>query len=257
VSDALAAALERAGVRVTKRHDDGCACTVRDGQRARRATIRTAYFEAALAAASTGRAAAAGHAFVRGVYATLAEPATAEGAELAFEEAARTVLPSLEWGAPFAAGVAAAGGEAPYLRPFAAHVAAAYVVELDDGIRVLSAAQVASWAVTADRLERAAVSILYHRSWGGSLERGTDGVWRSTVADGNDAARALMLDQWAYDVVRNGALFAVPTCDALLVADDTAAGRAALGAALRAADADTLLYSAILRWERGAVSTAD
>lgn len=257
MSDGLAAALERAGVRVTKRHDDGCACVVRDGLRARRATIRTADFEAAVAAASTGPGAAAGHAFARGVYATLAEPATAEGAELAFEEAARTVLPSLEWGAPFAAGIAAAGGEAPYLRPFAGHVAAAYVVELDDGIRVLSAAQVASWAVTADRIERAAVSILYHRSWGGALERGEDRVWRSNVRDGNDAARALMLDQWAYDLVRNGALFAVPAYDALLVADDTAGGRAALDAAVRATDADALFCAAIFRWHRGAVTVAD
>ena len=147
--------------------------------------------------------------FARGVAAALAEPTNSTGAEESFASAAATLTPSLE-GPLFASGAFAAGADTPFLVPFAEGVAVAYQFELDLGVRLIRESQVALWGVHPNRIEKAALSILFHRSWGAET---------TPVEDGSDAARALVLDNLFFSRCRDGLTFAAPASDALLIAD--------------------------------------
>ncbi len=158
--------------------------------------------------------------FARGVAAALAEPTNSTGAEESFASAAATLTPSLE-GPLFASGAFAAGADTPFLVPFAEGVAVAYQFELDLGVRLIRESQVALWGVHPNRIEKAALSILFHRSWGAETTPVEDGsvIERYGLGDGNDAARALVLDNLFFSRCRDGLTFAAPASDALLIAD--------------------------------------
>ncbi|MCB9507569.1 MAG: hypothetical protein H6700_07190 [Myxococcales bacterium] len=248
--------LETAGARVRLDSPDLAVVTFGDGPRRRtaRLALPAAAERLSGAAADHGQGTLAG--FVRGVCAHLSEPDTTEGDTLTFEESASTVVPSLELTAPFCLGLELAGAAPPALHPFSTSLSIAYLVELDDGIRVLTGAQVARWGTTDERLAKAALSILYHRTWGAEeVATAVDGVTALRVGDDNAAARALLLDQLDYARVRRGLLFAVPTSATLLLCDDTSAAgveamRRAVASALHAKVGDPL-SDAILRYVDG------
>jgi uncharacterized protein YtpQ (UPF0354 family) len=98
-------------------------------------------------------------------------------------------------------------------------------MELDNGQRLLPASQVNDWDVHADRIRKAAVSIIFHRS--GYHAWNTKTYDEMTVdefqkGDGCDAARATILDMLDYHRTRSGVFFACPNPDHLIFADDEA-----------------------------------
>ncbi len=195
--------------------------------------------------------------FARGLYGALAEPKNSKGADLLFEEAAKTVLPSIE-GPLFTAGVAAADGEAPYLSAFPGDLSVAYWVELDFGVRVLPKSQIETWGCTDDRLAKAALSILFHRSWDAPFAATPEqeSIEEFRVGDGLDGSRVLMMDQWDFYKVRDAALFALPESDTFLFSagtDDTAEAALKQLAAQRYASSNRPLSTGVFRFERGRV----
>lgn len=252
----LRRALEIAEVHVTGEGDDVVA-HVRSGLRARRANLALAGLAAGWQALSADHARAAALGFARGVHAVLAEPKGDAGAQLTFEDAARTVLPSIE--APhFRMGALAAGGDEPFTTVFPGGLSVAYRVELDHGIRLLTEAQVQSWGCTGDRLDKAAMSILFHRSWDAPFRPTPERpeIYEFDVGDGLDGARVLMMNQWGYDYVRDGAVCSLPGVDSVLLSTDTSDGGVAALAKLTAArfaSSSRPLSDAIFRFERGKI----
>lgn len=207
-----------------------------------------------IAALPTTAQRAALTAFARGVYAALAEPKRSGGDTLEFNDAARTVLPSIE-GEHFATGVRAAGGDAPYVSAFAPGLVVTYSVELDLGVRLLSADQVAAWGATDERLAKAALSILFHRSWDYAFRPSEhEGVRSFDATDDLNAARILMLSQSHYEDVRDGALVAIPSPGTLLLCrenDDAALARMKAAAEAEFTAAECPLSPAVFAYERG------
>jgi uncharacterized protein YtpQ (UPF0354 family) len=248
-------ALRDAEVEVKEIDEGHVSVRVREGLRARTATLDLPVWVERLAGQPDEARRAAHTAFARGVYAVLAEPKTDAGSSLTFEESARTVLPSIE--APFFnVGVESASGSAPFTTPFPGGLSVIYRVELDHGIRLLTAAQVAQWGCTADRLAKAALSILFHRSWDAPFvpTPETPDVYEFRVGDGLDGARALMMSQWDYDRVRDAALFSLPECDTFLFSSDmSGAGEDALRklTIARSASSTRSLSTEVFRFERG------
>ncbi|MFT4703373.1 MAG: hypothetical protein ACI81R_001064 [Bradymonadia bacterium] len=167
--------------------------------------------------------------FARGVYACCAEPADSRAKDESFELAASSMMPSLE-GPWFGRGYEAAAGEPAWLRPFSNGISIVVMCELDDGIRALTESQLKTWGVTADRVHKASLSILFHRTtFAATGDVDVKGIQRFGMRDGYDAGRALMLDLWDYPLTRSGVLFSVPSSECILLAKDTSAeGQAAL-----------------------------
>ncbi len=215
---ALAHALRAAEARVTAESDSEVLARVFDGRRGREVTLVVADV-AALVAAAPGDPRAALGSFARGVAAALTEPLKGSGPPETFAGAAKCLLPTLE-GPLFADGVRAAGAGSPWLRPFGSDISIAYVVELDEGFHVLTEQEVNDWAVTADRVHKASLSILFHRTSFGCFETVSEGVEEFRMNDGHDAARALIFDMWDYHRARRGVAFCVPTPGVMLLTDD-------------------------------------
>lgn len=218
--DDVRSALETAGLKV-RTEGTSLEASLGSGLIARRVVLDPAAPIAAVADLDDDATRRALTSWARGVYGVLAEPSNSKGASMTFMDAARCVVASLE-GPLFAAGIEAAGGEAPWLRPFSDDLVVAYWLELDQGVRVLPTAQVDGWGVHPERVEKAAVSILFHRTRFGDLAPldGADDVDCFRVGDGYDAGRALILDSWDYHRCRAGAWFATPSADVLLVSKD-------------------------------------
>lgn len=216
--ETLADALRAAEARVTRTDDDGVTARVFDGLRGREATLKVAEVEARVLAADGDPRAALGS-FARGVAAALTEPARGAGPPDSFAGAARTLLPTLE-GPLYAAGLEAAGAKSPWLQPWASDLVVAYLVELDEGFHVLSGAEVDEWHVTPDRVHKASLSILFHRTSFGCFDEVCDGVEAFSMNDGHDAARALIFDMWDYTRARAGVAFCLPTPGDMLLTDD-------------------------------------
>ncbi len=252
-TETVLGALQAAELTIVKTTDTHATVRVMTGIRARSADIPLALPAAAEHLSGLPLRVALAS-FARGVYAALAEPKRSKSEDMTFVEAARTILPSLE-GPLFADGVAAAGGDTPHLDAFGGDIVIAYQIELDLGVRLLSKDQVAAWGATGDRVEKAAMSILFHRSWGRDFVAEPDTTFeRFDGGDGHDAARALMLDQSAYDRVRDGLLFAVPTPDTLLISADTGDASVMALAAYAASVAEAAsspLTPSVYAFERG------
>lgn len=218
--DDVRSALESAGVTV-RVDGEALNASLGGGLAARRVSLDPSGPIASVAGLDDDATRLALTSWARGVYGVLAEPKNSRGAEMTFMDAAKCVAASLE-GPLFADGVRDAGGEAPWLRPFSSDLVVAYWLELDQGVRVVPGAQVDSWGVHPERVEKAAVSILFHRTRFGDLAPldGTDDVDCFRVGDGYDAGRALILDSWDYPRCRSGAWFATPSADLLVVSRD-------------------------------------
>ena len=256
-ADDVVRALRDAEITVKEVDDDHVSVRVREGLRARAATLHLPTWVGRFAEQPEAARRGARTAFARGVYAVLAEPKGDAGASVTFEESARTVLPSIE--APFFhEGVAGARGDTPFTTPFPGDLAVVYRVELDHGIRLLTSAQVAEWGCTADRLSKAALSILFHRSWDAPFAPTPEApsVWEFGVRDGLDGVRALMMNQWDYNRVRDTALFSLPECDTFLFSEDASeSAKAALRDVtfVRYASSSRPLSADIFRFERGQI----
>jgi hypothetical protein len=191
-------------------------------------------------------------AFARGVHAVLLEPARSPSASWDFARAAAGLLPRVERRA-WMDGVRAAAGAPAFALPFGGDLVVGFVIELDVGWRALTEADVARWGVTADRVERAAASLLFHRSAGHGLEpTPREGVQTLRIGDGFDAARALVLDAIDFDRTRARCYFAVPSCDRLIVsdgADASALEAVATEARAHFEGAHQPLSAAVFAWE--------
>jgi hypothetical protein len=191
------------------------------GLRKREAKVDWRSLEAALADVHDEREREADvHSWARGVAAVLTEPRNNKAPVLMeFAEAAKSIMPQVER-STFALGARVAGGEA-HTMLFGADLHLAFYIELDDGFRLLSREQVIQWGATDDRIERAAFSILYHRSRHTELSPASQpGVDEWTSGDGFDGARALILDAVDWFRCGAGARFAAPSQHLLLVTAD-------------------------------------
>jgi len=193
--------------------------------------------------------------FARGVLAVVGQPPRRKRPELSFSEAAKSISATLE-GARFADGVAAANGAEPWTQPYAKDLSIVYTIELSDGAIMVDKDLFASWDVHPERIYKAALSILFHRTRFGDLAPFSDDarIDAFCVGDGFDAGRALILDAWDFPRCRNGAFFSLPHANLLLVTRDAQAeSLAALReATARAFDrADAPLSSSIFGYTDG------
>ena len=236
---AAKAAFETAGLKVKT---DGETLSVSLGPALRRRTA-TFSLDALREAAGDGDSASIAS-VTRGVYAALNSPLRRLNEEpISFIDAAAVISPSLESGR-FAAGVALTGGRAPYLLPFIDGMDRVYLIERDMGYHLLNMDDIARWGVHPERIEKAAASILYHRTgyWRPPETVTVGGVDVTTykIGDGFDAARATILEELDFHRWREGFFFAVPDSDTLWIAEraaDVAALQAAVIAAFAEADA--------------------
>ncbi|MFT6398596.1 MAG: hypothetical protein ACJAYU_003355 [Bradymonadia bacterium] len=248
---------ESAELSIVTTDDASVTVQVHSGLRAKSATVEFRVVLEMLESAAAEQQGGALSSFARGLYGGLAEPKNSKGSELLFEDAAKTVLPSIE-GPLFAAGAVAAGGAEPYLSPFPGELSVAYWVELDLGVRVLTTPQINAWGCTDDRLAKAALSILFHRSWEAPFvatpEQGT--IEEFKVGDGLDGARVLMMDQWDFYRVRDAALFALPESDTFLFSagtDEDAQTALQELAQRRYLSSKRPLSTGVFRFERGKI----
>gem|GEM_PF-6682800 len=174
-----------------------------------------------LSALPAGDERAVAHNAARGIMAVLNEPKNSDGSQWSFIDCTPVIAPCAE-GPGFVEGVAAAGGSAPFFQPYVGDLRLAYYIDLDDGQRLLPAAQVEAWGVHPERVQKAGMSILFHRSgyerWENQL---VDGVLirRLAIGDGGDAARGSLLELYDYSKARAGRLFAMPSQGTLVFTD--------------------------------------
>jgi hypothetical protein len=159
------------------------------GLSARRTTIPEARLHAVSDMGAADRAA-----WARGVEAVLAEPGRSDAHTWEFVRCAATLLP--QWERPaFAIGAGDAGAP-PFSAPAPAGLIRVYFFELTQGVRLLSAEQAALWGAHPDRLDRAGLSILYHRTrhhepTPSDAAAGALALW---TGDGHDAPRVLLFE---------------------------------------------------------------
>ena len=214
----LASALESAGVQLKKSGEDWTA-RVRAGLRERTAALALDAREAELSDDADERRRQLAS-YARGAYLVLSEPGRSDAADMTFASAASGLLPTVE-GPWFAQGVLDAGGEEADVYPFGDGLVVAHLIELDEGYRVVTAPQRARWGATADRVQKAAASILFHRTSFACFEPIDGDTEAIAMRDGFDAARCLILDLWDWERTRKGCLFALPSPDRMIVCNAT------------------------------------
>jgi hypothetical protein len=137
-----------------------------------------------------------------------------------FAEAAGRLFPSIE-GPLFSLGAEAAAKEPLFLWPAADGLQVAFFIELDTGRKVLTQGQVDAWGANPDRIERAAVSMLFHRTYqvepAAYQAPGLSHCRAFKSGDGYDSARALLLESLYYPAAGQGLRFSLPTPELLLV----------------------------------------
>jgi hypothetical protein len=228
-----------------------------EGRRGRQAHLDPARVSALLADVP-GDPRVALASFARGVTAVLSEPTNSRADEDAFVSAARSMLPTLE-GPGFVLGALAAGGKRPFVQPFGSDLHTAYVIELDEGFRVVTEEQVTTWGVTADRIHKASLSILFHRTTFACFETVSEGLECFAMRDGYDGARAHIFEMWDYHRARRGIAFTLPDCGTMLLTDDTSAHgieRLTEATSRRFADARCPLSQRVFRFVDGRLAHA-
>ncbi|MFU8802724.1 MAG: hypothetical protein ACNA8W_02845 [Bradymonadaceae bacterium] len=162
---------------------------------------------------------AAGHrrliaGFASGVKHVLMEPSRSRAADWTFVESTGGLVPNLEVDT-FILGAEAASGESPWVLPFADDIVVAYLIELDRGLRVLTASQTKRWGVTRDRITSAARSILFHKTRTATPEPHEDFqlVQVIQVGDEYDAVRALVIADAFYSDIDESFRFSLPAQD--------------------------------------------
>jgi hypothetical protein len=155
--------------------------------------------------------------YVSGVKHVLLEPKRSDAADWDFVKSAGRLTANVEVHT-FALGAEAAAGDAPWTEPFFEDLIAAYFIELDVGIRVLTQGQFDRWSAPAGRVSSAARSILFHKSRGAKPEPLADfeEVEKINVGDGYDAMRSIVVSDLFFAEFRDAFRFAMPTQDALL-----------------------------------------
>ena len=150
--------------------------------------------------------------FFRGIAAILLAPRlTRRENTMRFAEAAAKMRPSLE-GPLFSQGAEAAGASAPFGRPPFGDLFVAHFVDHDRGSVLISEAQRVKWQVSVERLEKAALSLVYHHTYDHEpiAVANTPEATSFSFGDGADAARSLLLNDLFYGRCRKGLLFGVP-----------------------------------------------
>jgi hypothetical protein len=221
------AALERLGARLV--HVDHDAVTVEGGMglRKRRLDVPLAPLRAFIAA-HPERERTAIASYFRGVGSVVLEPRLSRReASLEFAQAAGRLMPSLE-GPLFLQGaqLAAPGTESGEADAFFGETTLgdlwiAHFVELDTGRRLVTRSMLDAWDVSDDRTVKAALSLLFHRSYEvAPREHPVSGVpdcQAFQVGDSYDATRSLILDNLLYQRALKGLLIAMPSPDTCLL----------------------------------------
>src|SRR5699024_1147162 len=138
----------------------GTVISLRSGPQKRQVVLDLAALAAQL---PTDHPRASAHNAARGIMAVLNEPANSDAATWSFIDCTPVIAPCAE-GPGFEEGVRAADGETPFYQPYVGDLRLAYYVDLDEGQRLLTQAQVDAWGVHPERIEKAGLSILFHRS---------------------------------------------------------------------------------------------
>lgn len=150
--------------------------------------------------------------FARGVKHVLLEPSRSDAHEADFVDSAGGLVPTIEI-PTFADGVAAAAGEPAWTLDFPDDLIVAYLIELDRGLRVLTAPQVERWGVAEDRITSGARSKLFHETRDLDFQpfRDSQSVHRLHAGDGYDAARCFVVADAFYTEIDDGFRFAMPS----------------------------------------------
>jgi hypothetical protein len=199
--------------------------------------------------------------FLRGAAAPALAPRPSRREErMTFQEAAATTLPSIE-GPLFETGVRQAADDDYLIKPafIDDDLVEAYFLELDAGRRLLTQADLARWSVSFERIEKAALSVLLHRTYNEvPTPRAEDvlaGCKTYRTGDGYDGARALLLESLQFELTRRGMVFAIPSCRLMLFAprppDDEALAPFRRHLERVLADDPWPLSSAVYCWEGG------
>jgi len=219
MKDNILAALESLGV-TPRQTPRGLVASMRMGVMKREAVIDLDAFVETLPQGDTRTIAQNA---ARGILAVINEPGNSTAASMSFIDTTPSISPAAE-GPGFAEGVAAAGGGAPFFQPYVGELQLAYYIDLDDGQRLLTQQQVDDWGVHPERVEKAGLSILFHRSgyerWENHLIEGVL-IHRMAIGDGGDAARATLIEMFDYAKAQAGRLFALPSSGTLLFTDTT------------------------------------
>lgn len=176
----------------------------------------------AISALPKGEEAAIASNFARGVLSVINEPGNSAAESMSFLDTTPVIAPCAE-GPGFEEGVLAAGGSRPFFQPYVGDLRLAYYIDLDEGQRLLTEAQVTQWGVHPERIEKAGLSIMFHRSgyqrWENHL---VDGVLihRLAIGDGSDAARGALLEMFDYYKAQSGRYFAAPESNTFLFTDE-------------------------------------
>lgn len=159
--------------------------------------------------------------FVRGIRHALLDPKKSGDGDWTFRKAAGRLVPSIELPA-FGQGVKAVEGQPTWSKSFPDGLQIQYFIELDRGLRVLTAPQVEAWGVTEDRIDSAARSVLYHKTQNESFEshESAESVKTVDIGDGFNAARSLIILDLYYLELSRDVHFAVPTPNDLLFTTD-------------------------------------
>lgn len=206
---------------------NGLQVSMRSGVMRRAAVIDV---DAVVASLPEGDARALASNVARGVVAVLNEPGRSTADQLTFMDVTASIGPVAE-GPGFAEGVAAAGGGAPFFRGYVGDLRLAYYIDLDDGQRLLTQEQAERWGVHPERIEKAGLSILFHRSGYDRWEKNlVDGVLvlRMVIGDGGDGARGTLLEMFDYQKSLTGRYFAMPSSEMLVVSDNLEHGTLAV-----------------------------
>lgn len=197
---------------------NGTVVSLRTGPQKHRVTLDLAALESAL---PQGDPRAVAHNVARGIVAVINEPKNSDALSWSFIDCTPVIAPCAE-GPGFIEGVRAAGGDAPFFQPYVGDLQLAYYVDLDDGQRLLTASQVEAWGVHPERVQKAGMSILFHRSgyerWQNQVVDGTL-IRRLAIGDGGDAARGSLLELFDFQKAQKGRLFAMPSQGSLVFTD--------------------------------------
>lgn len=195
------------------------------------------------------------HSLLRGMEAVASTPRGKTLDDDEFIDAAGRICVTLE-GDAYAIGFELFSGETPWMLPLGDGLNRAYTVEVETGYVPLTHRTTDRWAVSDDRIERAAMSALYYRTGFGELEpvEGQPLLNTYKLGDGFDAARALILELLDYHRACSGMLVSIPSPDTLLFCDDTQEGLDCLieySSELAKSDEEVRLYGGIMRIQNG------
>lgn len=160
--------------------------------------------------------------FASGVHHVLLEPRRSHAEEWSYAEAAASLTPTLEvW--TFRLGAEAAGST-PWTTEFGEDLIIAYIMDLNIGRRVLTAAQVERWGASQARIEAAARSILYHKTWGATPKpvAAFEPVKAVQMGDDYDAIRSIVVFDFFFGDFKDNFRISMPSPEALLFVEGDA-----------------------------------